>query len=171
VALRLLDAHERDVPPGEIGQVVVRTPDTMVGYWNDTLASFAVLRDGWMRTGDLARADDQGYLWLEGRMRDLIIRDGSNVAPAEVETVALNELGVTAAAAIGLPDPPRGEAVHLFVVAGQAPADDLRSRIESALRSKLRPVAVPSVVHIVPELPLNQAGKVDKSRLRATLSD
>ena len=104
VALRLVNVNENDVPPGEIGQVIVRTPDTMVGYWNDTLATFEVLRDGWMRTGDLARADDDGYLWLEGRVRDLIVRDGSNIAPAEVEEVALRHPDVSAAAAVGVPD-------------------------------------------------------------------
>ena len=104
VALRLVDAGENDVPPGEVGQVIVRTPDTMVGYLERQAATFEVLRDGWMRTGDLARADENGYLWLEGRLRDLIVRDGSNIAPAEIEEVAVGEPNVRAAAAVGVPD-------------------------------------------------------------------
>jgi len=170
VALRLLDAEDNDVPPGEVGQVVVRTPDTMVGYWNDTLASFEVLRDGWMRTGDLARADEQGYLWHQGRLKDMIVRDGSNIAPAELEAVSLTDTGVAAAVAIGVPDPPRGEAVHLFVVARSRDDAALGARLEKTLSDKLRPLAVPSRIHVVEAFPLTQAGKVDKARLRATVS-
>lgn len=166
VALRLVDADGNDVPPGEAGQVVVRTPDTMVGYWNDTLATFEVLRDGWMRTGDLARADESGYLWLEGRLRDMIVRDGSNVAPAEVEEVALRDPDVRAAAAVGVPDPPHGDAVHLFVVAASEQHDSLEARLLTRLKESLRAVAVPSAIHVLAELPINAAGKVDKKELR-----
>ncbi len=144
VALRLVDADENDVPPGEVGQVIVRTPDTMVGYWNDTLATFEVLRDGWMRTGDLARADENGYLWLEGRLRDLIVRDGSNIGPAEIEEVALREPDVCAAAAVGVPNPPHGDAVHLFVVPASEGRDGLEARLWTRLKESLRAVAVPS---------------------------
>jgi acyl-CoA synthetase (AMP-forming)/AMP-acid ligase II len=170
VALRLVDAAENDVPPGQVGQVIVRTPDTMVGYWNDTLATFEVLRDGWMRTGDLARADDNGYLWLEGRLRDLIVRDGSNVAPAEIEEVALREPDVRAAAAVGVPDPPHGDAVHLFVVPASEGGDGLETRLGTRLKQSLRAVAVPSAVHLLTDLPLNAAGKVDKNRLRERIA-
>ena len=170
VALRLVDVNENDVPPGEIGQVIVRTPDTMVGYWNDTLATFEVLRDGWMRTGDLARADDDGYLWLEGRVRDLIVRDGSNIAPAEVEEVALRHPDVSAAAAVGVPDPPHGEAVHLFVVPSSDERDGLAVRLWTSLKGSLRAVAVPSALHLLDDLPLNAAGKVDKDRLRERIT-
>ena len=171
VALRLVDVNENDVPPGEVGQVMVRTPDTMVGYWNDTLATFEVLRDGWMRTGDLARADEQGYLWLEGRLRDLIVRDGSNVAPAEVEEVALREAEVRAAAAVGVPDPPHGDAVHLFVVPISDDRDGLEARLWTRLKDSLRAAAVPSAIHLLADLPINAAGKVDKKRLRERLTD
>ena len=170
VALRLVDAGENDVPPGEVGQVIVRTPDTMVGYWNDTLATFEVLRDGWMRTGDLARADENGYLWLEGRLRDLIVRDGSNIAPAEIEEVALREPDVRAAAAVGVPDPPHGDAVHLFVVPASEERDGLEARLWTRLKESLRAVAVPSAVHLLADLPLNAAGKVDKNRLRERIA-
>ena len=170
VALRLVDADENDVPPGEVGQVIVRTPDTMVGYWNDTLATFEVLRDGWMRTGDLARADENGYLWLEGRLRDLIVRDGSNIAPAEIEEVALREPDVSAAAAVGVPDPPHGDAVHLFVVPASEGRDGLEARLWTRLKETLRAVAVPSGVHVLADLPINAAGKVDKNRLRERIA-
>jgi len=170
VALRLVNVDDNDVPPGEIGQVIVRTPDTMVGYWNDTLATFEVLRDGWMRTGDLARVDDDGYLWLEGRVSDLIVRDGSNIAPAEVEEVALRHPDVSAAAAVGVPDPPHGEAVHLFVVPSSDERDGLTARLWTSLRESLRAVAVPSALHLLDDLPLNAAGKVDKNRLRERIA-
>ena len=170
VALRLVDADENDVPPGEVGQVIVRTPDTMVGYWNDTLATFEVLRDGWMRTGDLAHADDNGYLWLDGRLRDMIVRDGSNIAPAEIEEVALRDPHVRAAAAVGVPDPPHGDAVHLFVAPASDDREGLEARLWTRLKDSVRAAAVPSAVHLLAELPINAAGKVDKKRLREQIA-
>src|SRR5690606_14570300 len=116
---------------------------------NDTLATFEVLRDGWMRTGDLARADENGYLWHQGRLKDMIVRDGSNIAPAELEAVALADPSVAAAAAVGIPDPPRGEAVHLFVVPRAHDDAQLAMRLQRLLPEKLRPVAVPSGIHVV----------------------
>jgi len=146
--------------------VIVRTPDTMVGYWNDTLATFEVLRDGWMRTGDLARADDDGYLWLEGRVRDLIVRDGSNIAPAEVEDVALRNPDVSAAAAVGVPDPPHGEGCTSSSSRPRTSATGSPLGSGRASKESLRAVAVPSALHLLDDLPLNAAGKVDKNRLR-----
>jgi acyl-coenzyme A synthetase/AMP-(fatty) acid ligase len=138
----------------------------MVGYWNDTLASYDVLRDGWMRTGDLARSDIEGYVWLEGRLKEMIVRDGSNVSPADVETVALAEPGVSAAAAVGLADPLHGEAVHLFITAAADDDGHLEERLWRRLRGQLRPLAIPAAIHRVAALPRNAAGKVDKARLR-----
>src|SRR5262249_6061432 len=117
---------------------------------------------------DLARADDSGYLWLEGRLRDLIVRDGSNIGPAEIEEVALREPEVRAAAAVGAPDPPHGDAVHLFVVPAteEDDRDALEARLRRRLKDSLRAVAVPRAIHLVADLPINAAGKVDKNRLR-----
>jgi long-chain acyl-CoA synthetase len=169
VLLRIVDAQENDVLSGEIGQLVVRTPDTMVGYWNDTLATYEVLRDGWVRTGDLARADMEGYVWLEGRLHEMIVRDGSNIAPAEIERVALSEPGISAAAAIGIEDPPHGEAVHLFITGPGPDQVKISQALAQRLRGKLRELAVPEKIHWIAELPRNAGGKVDRVRLRQYL--
>jgi acyl-coenzyme A synthetase/AMP-(fatty) acid ligase len=96
----------------------------------------------------------------------MIVRDGSNLAPAEIEEVALREPGVRAAAAVGVPDPPHGDAVHLFVAPASEERDDLEARLWTRLKESLRALAVPSALHLVADLPINAAGKVDKKGLR-----
>jgi long-chain acyl-CoA synthetase len=171
VLLRLVDSQENDVLPGEIGQVVVRTPDTMVGYWNDTLATYEVLRDGWMRTGDLARADEDGYLWLEGRLKEMIVRDGANVSPLEVESLALEQIEITGAACIGKPDALHGESVHLFATTTMENSADAERQLMENFNQKLRPSAIPERIHWLSELPRNLSGKVDRTKLRQILRD
>jgi len=168
VALRLLDPEGNDVFTGQTGEVVVRTPDTMVGYWNDTLATFEVLRDGWMRTGDLARCDMEGYLWIEGRIKEMIVRDGSNISPLEIERLALSGSYVLSAVALGVPDPPHGEVVHLFVVlAGEKNGwPDHELRLRTLLKNQLRELALPSRIHLLNELPRNPGGKIDRAQLK-----
>lgn len=163
VALRIVDESENDVPSGEMGELVVRTPDTMVGYWNDTLATYDVLREGWIHTGDFARCDEDGYIWLTGRMRDMIIRDGSNIAPSEIERTALQEIGILAAAAIGIDDPPHGQSVQLFVSAQSAEA---LANLHARLSRELRPLAIPSRIHKIETLPTTAAGKIDRAALK-----
>ena len=98
------------------------------------------------------------------------MRDGSNIGPAEIEEVALREPDVSAAAAVGVPDPPHGDAVHLFVVPASEGRDGLEARLWTRLKESLRAVAVPSDVHVLADLPINAAGKVDKSRLRERIA-
>ncbi|MGL5097642.1 MAG: AMP-binding protein, partial [Planctomycetia bacterium] len=109
VAVRLTAPDGSDVPPGEVGHVVVRTPDLMVGYWNDTLQTHRVLRNGWLDTGDLARADDNGYLWFVGRDKDMIVRGGAKVAPAMVEEALTAHPAVAAAAVVARSDARYGQ--------------------------------------------------------------
>ncbi len=99
-----------------------------------------------------------------------MVRDGSNVGPAEVEEVALREPDVRAVAAVGVPDPPHGDAVHLFVVPASEEHDDLEARLWTRLKDSLRAVAVPAAVHVLSDLPINAAGKVDKKQLRERLA-
>ena len=100
--------HGKDVRAGEAGEVVVRSPLMMDGYWNDSAELRKTLRDGWCRTGDLARFDEDGYLWLVGRQKNIIVHDGSNISPTEVEDAVRRTLAVAEACAVGATTPSTG---------------------------------------------------------------
>ncbi|WP_410050236.1 AMP-binding enzyme [Actinomadura sp. CNU-125] len=154
-----------DVPPGETGEVVVRGPHVMPGYWGRPDATAAVFTGGWFRSGDAARLDDDGYAYIVDRIKDMIISGGENVYPAEVEHAILADPDVLECAVIGVPDETWGEAGRaLFVprpgsgLTGPA----LLARLDGRLaRYKIPKSAVP-----VAELPRNAAGKILKARLR-----
>ena len=113
--VRVVDDAGRDVPAGSDGEIWVRGPGVMAGYWNDPETTAATLDGGWLHTGDVGHLDADGFLWLVDRKKDLIIRSGVNVFPRDVEEVLLEHPGVAAAAVVGRPDPVRGEEVVAFV--------------------------------------------------------
>jgi long-chain acyl-CoA synthetase len=117
VETRVVDAEGKDAPEGQIGELVVRSPARFAGYWDDPAATREAVRDGWMYTGDLVRRDADGYLWFEGRKKEIIIRDGVNISPQEVEEAIYNHPAVLEVAVIGTPDPvgAHGERVLAFV--------------------------------------------------------
>jgi long-chain acyl-CoA synthetase len=160
VEVRLVDTDGADVAVGDPGEIWVRGPNVFAGYWDDPEATRRVLVDGWLRTGDVAVADDDGSLSLVDRMKDLIIVSGFNVYPAEVEDVLAEHPGVADVAVVGVPDARTGEAVAAFVVAQPgAPPPTLASVRDHAAR-RLARYKVPSRVHAVEALPRNQAGKL-----------
>jgi malonyl-CoA/methylmalonyl-CoA synthetase len=162
IALRARkDEQTADDEPAEI---CVRGPSVMVGYGNDAAASEAAWHDGWFRTGDLGRIDEDGYLWIEGRAKDLIIVGGSNVVPGEVESALASVEGVRELAAVGVADTDLGEIVALAAVI-DGPAEELRSRLEAAAQSALAPYKRPRVYVFVDELPRNAMGKLDRAAL------
>ena len=111
IEVAIVDDEDRPLPPGEVGEVVVRGDTVMAGYWNLPEASAAALRSGWLHTGDLGALDDRGFLTLLDRAKDLIISGGSNIYPREIEDVLLEDPDVAEVAVIGLPDPEWGESV------------------------------------------------------------
>ena len=160
---------DRELPVGEIGEVVVRGDVVMAGYWNEPDATAEALRGGWLHTGDVGSFDDDGYLTLRDRSKDLIISGGMNIYPREVEEALLRHPGVRAAAVVGRPDAEWGEAVVAFVVAedGAAPpsVDDLdRTCLDHIARFKR-----PKEYRFVDALPTNNYGKVVKRELRDQL--
>ena len=162
--LRLVGDAGNDAPPGEVGEILVKGPTVFNGYWNMPEETAAAFRDGWFVTGDLARRDDEGFLYLAGRKMDLIISSGENVYAVEVERAIEAISGVVAAAAVGMPDPRRGEVVAAYVQLepGAVMADvDL---IE-ALYEIIAPFKIPKRVYFVDTLPRNSAGKIMKHRL------
>ncbi len=168
VEVRLVDADGEDVEPGDQGEIWVRSASVFKGYWNDPEATAAALTpDGWLRTGDIAMADDDGYLYLMDRIKDLIIVSGFNVFPAEVEDVLLEHPGVAGAAVVGVAHPHTGEAVKAFVVtaAGRSIEED---DVIDFCRQRLARYKCPSKVQFVDSLPSGAVGKVVRRELRAS---
>jgi fatty-acyl-CoA synthase len=158
----------RDCAPGETGEIVVRGPITMLGYWNDPEATAQTLRGDWLRTGDLASRDDEGFVTLVGRARHMYISGGENVYPAEVERVYAEHPDVSEIAVVGEPDPKWGEVGCAYVV----PARGAKLEPE-ALREwgseRLARFKLPKRFVEVRELPRTETGKVQKHRLAQRL--
>jgi long-chain acyl-CoA synthetase len=156
------------LPAGDVGEVCVRGPTVMAGYWGNPEATAKALRDGWLWTGDLGSLDADGFLTLRDRSKDLIISGGSNIYPREVEEVLLLHPGVAEASVVGKPDPEWGESVVAFVVARAEPPP-----VEALDRLCLEHIARfkrPKEYRFVAELPKNNYGKVLKTELRARLA-
>jgi fatty-acyl-CoA synthase len=161
VELRDPETDERVDGPGE-GELLVRGPNVFAGYWRNLEATEAVLADGWLRTGDVALRDEEGFYRIVGRTKDMIISGGENVYPAEIENVLHEHPAVREAAVVGVPDARWGEACVAFVVlAAEAGEDEL---IEHC-RARLARYKVPKSVRVVGELPRNALDKVVKSEL------
>ena len=169
VDVRVVRPDGTECAPGEIGEVVVSGPNVMQGYWDAPEATAAVLVDGWYHSGDAGSVDEDGYLTIRDRYKDMIISGGENVYPAEVESTMLELPQVQEVAVIGVPDPHWGE-VGLAVVVptpGTVPdADALRA----TLRERLAGFKVPKEVRFVDELPKTATGKIRKPDLRQTYS-
>ncbi len=163
--LRITDpATSRAVAPGQVGELWLRGPELFVGYVDAKQTRESVMR-GWLRTGDLATLDRAGWLTVVGRMKDVIIRGGENIAAAEVESILEAHPSVRHAVAVGVPDARLGERVCAFVVADREfDVDDARSWFENAGVAKFK---TPERVERVEELPVLAAGKVDRAALRA----
>lgn len=165
--VRIVDLEDdaRDLPIGEAGELLVRGPQVMRGYWNQPGETATTLRDGWLHTGDIARMDEDGYLYIVERKKDLIIASGFNVYPREVEEVLYMHPAVLEAAAIGVPDAYRGETVKAFV-ALKPGATTTDQEIIAFCRERLAAFRVPKQVEFRPELPKSAIGKVLRRALR-----
>lgn len=153
-----------DVPTGEVGELLVRGPQIMRGYWSDPKSTREALRSGWLHTGDLVRVDQDGYLYVIGREKDVIIASGYNVYPVEIERVIGAIPNVAEVAVVGVADEYRGETVKAFVVA--VPGSSLViNEIYAQCKRNLSPIKVPSLIEIVDDLPRTAVGKIDKRAL------
>ena len=164
--VRLLDDDGREVPVGEVGEICVRGPLVMRGYWNKPEETARALRHGWLYTGDLARRDAEGFLYIVDRSKDMIISGGFNVYPREVEDVLTRHPAVAAAGVIGVPDPKWGEAVKAVVVLRPGASAGGEELIE-LVRDAKGAVYAPKSVDFVDALPVTGLGKPDKKALRA----
>ena len=167
VQLSIIDAKGRDMRWGESGEIAVRSPFAMDGYWNDTAATRRVMRDGWIRTGDIGRIDNDGYIWLEGRKKDIIIHEGSNVSPAAVEAVLQKHPQVSQTCVVGVDDPETGQAVYAFVtLKADTEFDLIEHELTSLAEKELPAYMVPQEICVLPKLPTTGSGKVDRDRLK-----
>ena len=158
--VRVVDTEGDDVPVGDSGEVLVKGPNVFVGYWNDPVTTARVIdEDGWLHTGDVAMVDDDGYLYLVDRAKDLIIVSGFNVYPAEVEEVLKRHPAVLEAGVIGVPHPTTGEAVKAFVVLNTGATVDEDALIDHC-HDHIARYKCPNKVLIVDELPRNTFGKL-----------
>jgi acyl-CoA synthetase (AMP-forming)/AMP-acid ligase II len=163
--LRIVDADDRDVPVGEIGEIVARGPQLMRGYWKLPEATAATLAGGWMHTGDAGRVDAEGFVYVSDRVKDMIVSGGENIYPAEIENALFAHPAIADAAVIGVPDGRWGEAVKAVIVLRDGhSADDVE--LIAFCRGRLAGFKVPRSVDFVAELPRNPSGKVLKKDLR-----
>lgn len=165
VEVRILDDESgRELPQGEIGEIVVRSPGVMKGYYRDPAATAETIRDGWLYTGDTGCFDEDGYLSLKGRTKELIIVGANNVYPREIEAVLLEEPVVADAAVAARQDPVRGEQIYAFVVLESGAELDARA-LKLRCRDALAAFKVPRRIHQVDEIPRNPSGKILRSQL------
>ena len=161
-----MDEQDRPVPNGTIGEIVARGPQLMQGYWNRPEESAEALRGGWMHTGDAGVLDDEGYVYVQDRVRDMIVSGGENVYPRVVEDVLFEHPAVADAAVIGVPDPTWGETVKAVVVLRAGSAGHRGRRSSSSAAGRLGGFERPRSVDFAETLPRNPTGKVLKRVLR-----
>ena len=169
VQVRIADQQGRELPVGEVGEVLVKGDSVMAGYWRNEEATALAIRDGWLFTGDVGCLDGDGFLTLKDRSKDLIISGGSNIYPREVEELLLTLPGVAEAAVLGSPDPEWGETVVAFLVL-QVGAHVTTEMLDQHCLAQMARFKRPKRYLFVPELPKNNYGKVLKTVLRERLA-
>jgi long-chain acyl-CoA synthetase len=164
VEFRLIDDVWNDVPEGEVGEIAIKGHNVMKGYLNKPEATAEVMRDGWFRTGDLGRRDEEGYYYIVDRAKDMIIRGGFNVYPREIEEVLYEHPAVGSAAVLGIPHPELGEEIAAAITlkpGATATEDELRAFV----KERVAPYKYPRVVWITSDLPMGPTGKILKREI------
>jgi acyl-CoA synthetase (AMP-forming)/AMP-acid ligase II len=166
IDIKLVDGDGQEVKRGEVGEIVIRAPVVMKGYWNKPEATAETIRNGWLHTGDAAYQDEDGYIFIYDRVKDMIVTGGENVYPAEVENAIFGHPQVADVAVIGVPDEKWGEAVKAIVVAKAGETVDEASVIAWA-RERIAAYKAPKSVDVVAAIPRNPSGKILRRELRA----
>jgi long-chain acyl-CoA synthetase len=152
IEVRLVDAEGKEVPDGQSGEIIVRSPSSFIGYWENPKATSETLRDGWVYTGDLGHRDADGYIWFEARKKAIIVRGGFNISPQEVEEQLYSHPDVMEAAVVGEPVPVYGERVVAFVALRDG-ATITEDELKEHVGERLADIKVPERVLFVPSLP------------------
>lgn len=163
--MTVFDGRGEEVPRGEVGEIVIRGDNVMKGYFKNTDATEEALRGGWLHTGDLGYRDDEGYFFIVGRKKEMIIRGGENIYPKEIEERLYRHPKVLEAAVVGLPDPLWGEEVAAFVIPKPG-APLMPEEIVSYCREHLARFKCPKEVFVVEAFPKTATGKIRKGKLK-----
>jgi len=166
VDIRIVDQEGQDAPTGQMGEIVVRGPNMMLGYWNQPEETLNTIKDGWLHTGDMGRFDEEGYLYVVDRIKDMIISGGENIYPAEIERIIREVPGVKDVAVVGIPHNKWGEVGKAFIEKRPGVALSAEEIIHYC-RSKLAGYKVPKIIEFITLLPRTPSGKVLKKTLRA----
>ena len=166
--VRIVDDEGKPLPQGAVGELAIRGATVMKEYFRDPDNTRRTIRDGWLHSGDMARMDSDGFVFIVGRKKEMILRGGENISPLEVEQVAALHPAVREAAAVGLPDRIWGEIVGLAVVRSATLSEEA---LLEFCRARLSPFRVPERVVFVPQLPRNAMGKVTRNALRGAFSE
>ncbi|MEG0384774.1 MAG: long-chain-fatty-acid--CoA ligase [Solibacillus sp.] len=164
VTNKIVDADGNEVPRGEIGELIVKGPNVMVGYLGMPEETAATIQDGWLYTGDLATMDEEGYIFIIDRKKDMVLTGGYNVYPREVEEVLYEHPDIIEAAVIGIPNPTFGESVKAFIVSQSTELTE--NEVIEYCRQKLANYKVPREIEFLEELPKNTTGKILRRSLR-----
>ena len=165
VEIKIVDVQGREVPRGTTGEIIVRGPNVMLGYWNKPEATAEVLRDGWLHTGDGGYMDDDGLLYVVDRLKDMIVSGGENIYSAEVENAIASHPAVAQCAVIGIPSDRWGETVHAVIVAKPGEVATAEA-IQAHCRERIAGYKCPRSVEFRDSLPISHVGKVQKNVLR-----
>jgi len=162
---RVVDGHGATLPDGTPGEVAIRGPQVMQGYYkNDAATAAAFFPDGWLRTGDVGVRDADGFFFITGRIKELIIKGGENIAPREIDEVLLRHPGVLDAASVGIPDRHYGQEIMACVIRREGASCEEASLREFCVEH-LGPFKTPKVIRFVSELPRGPSGKVQRLKL------
>ncbi|NEO32462.1 MAG: long-chain-fatty-acid--CoA ligase [Symploca sp. SIO3C6] len=165
VSVKILDHEAKELPPFEIGEICIKSPANMIGYWKLPEATAKTLVDGWIHTGDAGYFDEEGYIYICDRFKDMICYAGENVYPSEIENILYEHPAIAEVAVIGIPDEDFGEAIKAIVVL-KAGIKTIASDIINFLRGKLADFKLPRSIEFVESLPRTPSGKIQKGKLR-----
>jgi non-ribosomal peptide synthetase component E (peptide arylation enzyme) len=168
-AVRIVDVDGRVLSHGEQGEILTRGPELFMGYTDASLDDECFTPEGWFRTGDLGRLDDEGFLTITDRIKDVIIRGGENIASREIEEVLLRHPQVRQVAVVGMPDDRYGECVCAVIVPREGAMPALESLATHCLEAGLARFKLPAQCVVVHDMPMTASGKVRKRELRADL--
>ncbi len=174
-ALDLVDTRVADplgvvLPDGRTGELQVQSPANCIGYWDDPENTAATFTDGWLRTGDLVRRDADGFYWFEGRVKQIIVRGGSNISPQEVEEALYHHPAVLEAGVIGMPDPVHGEMVIAFAALREG-LTATEQELRDLVRGRIADYKTPQRIFFLPALPKGLTGKVQRRALKDLVGD
>lgn len=165
IDVKVVDEQGKELGPEQVGELIVQGPNVMQGYWQNSEATNEVIKEGWLYTGDMARLDKDGYIYLVDRKKELIIVRGMNVYPREIEDVLHQHPAVSEVAVIGIPDHSRGEVPKAFIVIKQE-SQNIEKELRELAKKHLAPYKVPHHIEFRPELPKTGSGKIAKQQLR-----